>query len=120
MSIEKYRAFLESLDGEKGLPQDYRLLTPGVDTYKYGDEWLHGDFTWCAVSSASIGKLVDNNFNPVVRRAESRKIPDLKEKVKELMRDAMDAEYEYCADGFLPRSGADRCGFRALCAEVKP
>lgn len=92
MKTEHWRKFLESLEGEKGLPQDYRLLTPGVDTYKYGDEWLHGDFTWCAVSSASIGKLVDKNFNPIVRRAESRQIPDLKEKVKAFVLDAMNVE----------------------------
>jgi len=114
MSIEKHRAFIDSLEGEKGLPEDYRLLTPGVDTYRFGDEWLHGDFTWCAVSSASIGKLVDKNFNPVVRRVESRQIPDLKEKVKAFGRDCMDAARDSID---LPMSMESE--FRALCSPDK-
>lgn len=126
MKTEHWRKFLESLEGEKGLPQDYRLLTPGVDTYKYGDEWLHGDFTWCAVSSASIGKLVDKNFNPIVRRAESRQIPDLKEKVKAFVLDAMNVEDDYAkeclrtAPEASPHAKLKVCdAFRALCAPDK-
>ena len=125
-NIEKHRAFIESLEGEKGLPEKfYRLLEPGKDILRDGDEWLKGDFTWENVASRLLDKILPMyEYAPICRRLESRQIPDLKEKVKELVMDAMDAEYEYCADGFLPRSGADRCGFRALCepdkdAEVK-
>lgn len=148
MNIEKHRAFIDSLEGEKGLPDKfYRLLTPEVDVWKEGDEvyltncWslcrfktdrfiYKGEKEFVRIFHGAHGwtDLVKNekvNYGPARRLIESRQIPDLKEKVKELMRDAMDAEYEYCADGFLPRSGADRYGFRALCApdkgaEVKP
>lgn len=123
MNIEKHRVFIESLEGEKGLPDEWRLLVGGEPLKEGDEEWVNtggvtGYWKRCALPGIADGRAFR-------RRAESHQIPDLKEKVKELMRDAMDAEYEYCADGFLPRSGADRCGFRALCepdkgAEVKP
>lgn len=79
MSPEQAREFLDSLDGEKGLPEE-----------------MHG-----LRFDASQNEVYNNRIEPWqmkaylwerCRRAESRQIPNLKEKVKELMRDAMDAE----------------------------
>ena len=134
-NIEKHRAFLESLEGEKGLPENfYRLLEPGKDILREGDEWLKGDFTWENVASRLLDKILPMyEYSPICRRLESRQIPDLKEKVKELMRDAMDAEDDYAKECLRtdpeasPHAKLKVCdAFRALCEpekdskEVKP
>lgn len=143
MSIEKHRAFIDSLEGEKGLPDKfYRLLTPEVDVWKEGDEvyltncWslcrfktdrfiYKGEKEFVRIFHGAHGwtDLVKNekvNYGPARRLIESRQIPDLKEKVKELVRDAMDAENDYISGDNSPY----RNEFRALCepdkdAEVK-
>jgi len=125
MNAEHWRKFIDSLEGEKGLPEE-----------------MHGWQFDIKLSELS-GRLVDDPVfrSPLkllqfgvymierCRRAESRQIPDLKEKVKELMRDAMDAERS--ADEFEILGGSasytkHRDAFRALCEpekdskEVKP
>lgn len=124
-NIEKHRAFIESLEGEKGLPEKfYRLLEPGKDILRDGDEWLKGDFTWENVASRLLDKILPMyEYAPICRRLESRQIPDLKEQVKELVRDAMDAEKDsYETDGSVDFEEAGKRveAFRTLCAEVKP
>ena len=111
MNIEKHRAFLDSLDGEKGLPEE-----------------MHG-----LRFDASQNEVYNNRIEPWqmkaylwerCRRAESRQIPDLKERVKELVRDAMDAEKDsYETDGSVDFDAAGKRveELRALFApEVKP
>lgn len=120
MSIEKHKAFFKSLDNEKMLPESfYRLLIPEIDRYQHGDEALSLSTNyWYPVDELWIGEHVLPKV--VSRRAESRQIPDLKEKVKELVRDAMDATDRYW---HKPRADDDREmeQFRALCEpEVKP
>lgn len=96
-NIEKHRAFIDSLEGEKGLPEKfYRLLEPGKDILRDGDEWLKGDFTWEDVASRLLDKILPMyEYAPICRRLESRQIPDLKERVKELVRDAMDSAKKF-------------------------
>ena len=81
MNIEHAREFLDSLDGEKGLPEEMhgvRFDASQNEVYNSRIEpWQMKAYLW-----------------ERCRRAESRQIPDLKEKVKELMRDAMDAVEE--------------------------
>jgi len=120
MNIEKHCAFIDSLEGEKGLPEKfYRLLIPGVDVWREGDEILGAKYidmnepAWIAVIPSKIGSLIASNLP--CRRAESRQIPDLKERVKELMRDAMDAAISY--DCNYPWKTPDYEAFRALCAQ---
>ena len=122
MSIEKHRAFIDSLEGEKVLPETFhRLLIPGVDVWQAGDEMqvlCHDDAVyeivreWKPVRDVLLGKTVLY----VGRRLESRQIPDLKERVKELVRDAMDAA-DY---GFESGNFEDAHAFRALCEPTKP
>lgn len=141
MNIEKHRAFLDSLEGEKGLPDKfYRLLTPEVDVWEEGDEvyltnyWApcrfktdrfiyKGEKEFVRIFHGAHGwtDLVKNekvNYGPARRLIESRQIPDLKERVKELVRNAMDVasnhddKWNYCT---LVKE------LHALCApEVKP
>ena len=119
MNIEKHKAFLDSLDGEKGLhacPEcngskcDYGDgLTPcnycGGAGVSKGPGLLNGIPLDADLSDVSEKPDEDAWFSNLreaegfieylierCRRAESRQIPNLKEKVKELMRDAMDAE----------------------------
>lgn len=128
MNIEKHRAFIESLEGETGLPEKfYRLLILGVDVWRDGDEILGAQYTdtnepaWIAVIPSKIGSLVTSNLP--CRRAESRQIPDLKERVKELVRDAMDAAQGYqtdIQDGVINVPYRElRNAFRALCEPEK-
>lgn len=136
MNIEKHRAFLDSLEGEKGLPT-YILLRAVHDEFIADDDWLelmYDNMTdrisehWRPVPLQWIGKAVGKytvgydghltrSFCIARRRAESLQIPDLKERVKELMRDAMETRY-------YP-TWHEEAAFRALCAsdkggEVKP
>ncbi len=111
-NIEKHRAFIESLEGEKGLPEEmhgWRFDEPlnELSHAQPGDAWRFRDY------------MIER-----CRRAESRQIPDLKERVKELVRDAMDATDRYW---HKPRADDDREmeQLRALCEpdkgqEVKP
>lgn len=147
MNIEKHRAFLDSLEGEKGLPT-YILLRAVHDEFIADDDWLelmYDNMTdrisehWRPVPLQWIGKAVGKytvgydghltrSFCIARRRAESLQIPDLKERVKELVRDVMDAEKDsYETDGSVDfHEAGDRVAkFRALCAtdkggEVKP
>lgn len=126
MSIEKHKAFFKSLDNEKMLPESfYRLLIPEIDRYQHGDEALSLSTNyWYPVDELWIGEHVLPKV--VSRRAESRQIPDLKEKVKELMRDAMEVtrnRYKDCVG--LGKTYADYEDFVELCEsdkgqEVKP
>lgn len=129
MSPEQAREFLHSLDGKKKI---YRLLEPEKD------EWSEGDGIaeitnllpnqvpqWDIVSKFRsgygymIGKKVSALY--IGRRAESRQIPDLKERVKELMRDAMDAQAQHQSGMGWTDANKLISEFRALCApEVKP
>ena len=120
-TIEKHRAFLDSLEGERGLPDEWRLLTPFVDVWKTGDEFFRFEYDdkpeWITIQPHNIGQQI-TIVNPCRRRAESRQIPDLKEKVKAFGLVCMDAERNPITqnDGTF-----DRQLFRALCApEVKP
>ena len=113
MNIEKHRAFLDSLDGEKGLPEEMhglRFDASQNEVYNSRIEpWQMKAYLW-----------------ERCRRAESRQIPNLKEKVKELMRDAMEVtrnRYKDCVG--LGKTYADYEDFVELCEsdkgqEVKP
>ncbi len=121
MSIEKHKAFFKSLDNEKMLPESfYRLLIPEIDRYQHGDEALSLSTNyWYPVDELWIGEHVLPKV--VSRRAESRQIPDLKEKVKELVRDAMDAQRSSSDTNGSPLYTRATQAFRDLCAhEVKP
>ena len=123
-NIEKHRAFIESLEGEKGLPES--KLTNEFEWVE--TEPLINIAAWQNQqrTSAESYRVIERLLRRL-RRAESRQIPDLKEKVKELVRDAMDAEQ--CNEhrlrlGFATLN-SDAHKFRALCApdkggEVKP
>lgn len=112
MNIKKYRAFIESLEGEKGLPEEMYGIRFDESLEKMAKETYGLD----GYSGYFVLHLIER-----CRRAESRQIPDLKEKVKELMRDAMDAAENPPIEtrgGPYGSSLAEQ--FRALCAEVKP
>lgn len=120
MSIEKHKAFLDSLEGEMGLPEE-------MHAWRFDEPLQPFDITMFmlrdgeGISKSAVAYLVER-----IRRAESRQIPDLKEKVKEFARDAMDIEENShlytdaeCA-AFRALVGYDPT-FSALCApEVKP
>jgi len=109
MSIEKHKAFLDSLDGDKG-------LTEKLYSWYFDDDL---EMVKCTINDGNTGRVLDYLFERI-RRAESRQIPELKEKVKELVRDAMDATDRYW---HKPRADDDREmeQIRALCAiEGKP
>ena len=96
MNIEKHKAFIDSLDGDKGLPDEWRLLDPGLDQWREGDEFLysarHGDaesFHWRRASL--LGEVVE--AGEVGRRPTYRQIPDLKERVMEFARLVANMEY---------------------------
>ena len=122
MSIEKHKAFLDSFEGEKGLPEEMHGWRFSTDIDDFGiDDYAELD-----------GAHFQNNFVAYlmerVRRAESRQIPDLNEKATELMRDAMDAQFHFTASVGSEISNAERKelmdkahAFRALCSpKVKP
>lgn len=107
MSIEKHRAFIDSLEGEKC---ESCLGTGGFtrdgDNNEFDDNY---EIIECAECGGA-GKI-------------TLKIPNLKERVKELLRDAMDAEKDsYETDGSVDFEEAGKRveAFRTLCAEVKP
>lgn len=132
MNIEKHRAFLDSLEGEKKI---YRLLEPE------NDEWSEGDGVaeitnllpnqvpqWDIVSKfrSSYGYMIGKKVSALYigRRAESRQIPNLKEKVKAFGIACMNAEKDsYETDGSVDFDAAGKRveELRALFApEVKP
>jgi len=114
MSIEKHKAFLDSLEGEKGLPEEmhgWRFDEPlnELSHAQPGDAWRFRDY------------MIER-----CRRAESRQIPDLKERVKELVLDAMNAEDDYAKECLRtdpeasPHAKLKVCdAFRALCEPEK-
>jgi hypothetical protein len=117
-NIEKHRAFLDSLDGEKGLPDK-------MHAWRFDDPLQPFDITMFmyrdgeGISKGAVEYLVER-----CRRAESRQIPDLKEKVKELVRDAMDAVETYRdarwgGEHLDERERKVYNSFRALCAPEK-
>jgi len=117
-NIEKHRAFLESIDGEKGLPGSYHGVSLSMPIAEFE-----------RVNMVHPLNRVERYLLKRIEYLESRQIPDLKEKVKELVRDAMDAEkawHEEIKDYTIPTSSATAYrAFRALCApdkggEVKP
>lgn len=116
MSPEQWREFLDSLDGEKGLPDEMHGIPFSAQFHLTDlvvfDERQSGRLTetQCA-----------NYWKERCRRAESRQIPDLKERVKELMRDAMDAQAQHQSGMGWTDANKLISEFRALCApEVKP
>lgn len=106
MSIEKHKAFLDSLDGEKGLPEEMhglRFDASQNEVYNSRIEpWQMKAYLW-----------------ERCRRAESRQIPDLKERVKELVRDAMDAENRLHTDKWTDHTEWKQY-FDMCSPEVKP
>lgn len=116
MNIEKHRAFLDSLEGEKGLPEEMHGIS------------LNTSLSLADIGMAcrvNMGKLTDKQcaeyWKERATRAESRQIPDLKERVKELMRDAMDAQAQHQSGMGWTDANKLISEFRALCApEVKP
>lgn len=141
MNIEKHRAFLDSLEGEKGLPEEmHRLLIPGKDIWMSKDEfWSHIHGAWYFIAPERVGLIVGSGYygnadnidkDVIGRRAESRQIPDLKERVKAFGRDII-ATYRTAALRDLSPLGRESVNdsmeaFDALCesekksAEVKP
>jgi len=118
MNIEKHRAFIDSLECEKGLPDEMHGWRFGTQLNKLshaqpGDAWRFRDY------------MIER-----CRRAESRQIPDLKDRVKELVRDAMDLTHDLIASRLATDAThefykAKYDAFRSLCApdkggEVKP
>ena len=191
MNIEKHRAFLESLEGERGLPEvcdacggdgketcnnpdhgfhnsigesdgchgcpvcgnDPLHKVPnggdcsicegtGKISAKRLPEEIHNPSGWrfdmpikdflntCDPSESKGRKLIGDYLLERLKRAESRQIPDLKEQVKELVRDAMDLTHDLIASRFATDAThefykAKYDAFRSLCApdkggEVKP
>ena len=120
MSIEKHKALIDSLDGGEGLPDE-------MHAWRFDEPLQPFDITMFmlrdgeGVSKSAVAYLVER-----IRRAESRQIPDLKERVKELVRDAMDAQNKY-DNGYLEESTMhfgehERLGkiveeFRTLCGQ---
>lgn len=110
MSIEKHKAFLDSLDGEKGLPEK-------MHGWDFDDDLERIKYT---INNGNTGRALDYLFERI-RRAESCQIPDLKERVKELMRDAMDAQAQHQSGMGWTDANKLISEFRAICApEVKP
>jgi len=131
MNAEHWRAFIDSLEGEKGLPEEInRLLEPDKDVWREGDKiacitnLLPNQVPqWDIVSKfrSGYGYMIGMKVSRLYigSRAESRQIPDLKERVKELLRDAMDAQMILGPDA--DESDYELANaFRALCAEVNP
>ena len=114
MSIEKHKAFLGSLEGDKGLTDEmhgWRFDAPLNEISELPDREL----------ANVIGGITLTFYDYVIercRRAESRQIPDLKEKVKAFGIACMEAENARFdgIDGLILRGS-----FREICApEVKP
>lgn len=113
INIEKHRAFIDSLEGEKGLPEEirrFRLIKLG------DDKKLH---------RSSEGEWVRyQDHLDAIEILESRQIPDLKEKVKAFGRDAMDAvetyrDAKWGGEHLDERERKAYKAFRALCEPEK-
>lgn len=104
MNAEHWRKFIDSLDGEHGLPEEMhglRFDASQNEVYNSRIEpWQMKAYLW-----------------ERCRRVESRQIPGLKERVKEIGRDAMDAAISY--DCNYPWKTPDYEAFRALCTPEK-
>lgn len=118
MSPEQWRAFLDSLEGEKGLPEE-------MHGWRFYDNLA--DFESRNMPSHPPLNLLVEMIDYLVercRRAESRQTPDLKERVKELVLCAMDAQKaESWANHISEYQDAKKkaAAYRELCApEVKP
>lgn len=119
MKTEHWRKFLESLEGEKGLPGSYHGVSLSMPIAEFE-----------RVNMVHPLNRVERYLLKRIEYLESRQIPDLKERVKELMRDAMEAQHKftdaYYDDDIATSSKlyADLLetvqAFRALCAKVKP
>lgn len=118
MSIENHKAFLDSLDGEKGLPEE-------MHGWRF-DEPMDGSITIGLIGLETKDHLIKlvGYLEERCIRAESRQITDLKERVKELVRDAMNAEGDYAKEcqstdpEASPHAKLKVCdAFRALCAQ---
>lgn len=94
-NIQKHRAFIESLEGEKGWPE-----------YTYED--LRGDAE-CKDAPQAVDDLID-----IILTLKRKQIPDLKEKVKEFGRfchsirsncnfETCDCDGPKCADDEISR-----------------
>ena len=126
MNIEKHRAFIDSLEGEQGLPEEmygFNLRTP-VERLKRNND-LNRDSFKDDKNVLHFCDLVDVLLVRI-EHLESRQIPDLKEKVKELVLDAMDAEDAYAKECLRkdPEASVHAklkvCdAFRALCEPEK-
>ena len=108
MNAEHWRKFIDSLDGEHGLPEEmHGWRFDYQDLSETNIMWMSKNdlqrFTWYLIERC--------------RRAESRQIPGLKERVKEIGRDAMDAAISY--DCNYPWKTPDYEAFRALCTPEK-
>lgn len=121
MNIEKHRAFLDSLEGEKGLPEE--MHEPSGWRF---DMPIKDFLNTCDPSESKGRKLIGDYLLERLKRAESRQIADLKERVKELVRDAMDAQAAYDPDPVYDvKTGKQVVGyseaeqFRALCEPEK-
>ena len=108
MNIEKHRAFLDSLEGEKGLPGSYHGVPLSMPIAEFE-----------RVNMVHPLNRVERYLLKRIEILESRQIPDIKERVKELVRDAMNAENRLLTDKWTDHS-KEWNEFRALCAEVKP
>lgn len=106
----QWREFLDSLEPEKGLPEEMHGCR--------FDEPLE-------IVCNGRDRISVENFTAYIlercRRAESRQIPDLKERVKKFVDAAMEAEGRFWRSSKAAYIDAERGLFRALCApEVKP
>lgn len=112
MSPEQWRDFIDSFEPEKGLPEEMHGIS------------LNTSLSLADIGMAcrvNMGKLTDRQcaeyWKERATRAESRQIPDLKEKVKSFGRDCLASHY---------KSDMSFSKLRALCKpdkdskEVKP
>ena len=121
MKTEHWRKFLESLEGEKGLPEEMHGWRFDMPMGKWHTDAFFA-FQMKTKSAADIIEYLEKR----VKRAESRQIPDLKEKVKAFVLDAMNVEDDYAkeclrtAPEASPHAKLKVCdAFRALCAPDK-
>lgn len=116
-NIEKHRAFLESLEGEK----PWEFLTLGEDRWQEGDMMKYTNTGFLPVPKKWFGKIADATIFESGKRPVQ--IPDLKEKVKRLLRDGMDAAQAACEQNLSTRLWCERVAdaqkFYALCEPEK-
>lgn len=113
ISIENHKAFLDSLDGEKGLPEE-------MHGWRF-DEPMDGSITIGLIGLETKDHLIKlvGYLEERCIRAESRQITDLKERVKELVRDAMEAENRLHTDKWTDHTEWKQY-FDMCSPEVKP